>query len=339
MKFALGHTFKSEDMLQNFNVKRLKVSVKACKQMNGEHTKDNFIRKLFGYALSLIVMDIIERNVTFWFPLTGSRKCNLHMQKYTGARFKRLRQYGKWIDVDIIASNFAGYQIGFYMYGNRTPRVKPVYISKYLTKKITDNTNKGMPYGEGCIDTRIQDYFKDIQKKYTSLSDKDLKIILTYMFKQLYLLNSYGGDTLIQSKRFWFYVGRLKVDSIEWYKYYIRKLAVKLRIKYKRAHPNWDGYLYFSRTERQFQEYLQQKRFGCRPKKYFDFDNVMVYQIFDECKIMERRSRYFFRFKRPVAMNYKFFLKHLRENVELFSIQPYRKFKDILISNYNYEYL
>jgi len=32
------------------------------------------------------------------------------------------------------------------MYGNRTPRVKNIYVNSKLKNKITDNTNKGMQY-------------------------------------------------------------------------------------------------------------------------------------------------------------------------------------------------
>jgi hypothetical protein len=38
---------------------------------------------------------------------------------------------------------FTGYQIGFYMYGNRVPRIKHIYLNKELRNKIANNTNLG----------------------------------------------------------------------------------------------------------------------------------------------------------------------------------------------------
>nr|DAR62396.1 MAG TPA: hypothetical protein [Bacteriophage sp.] len=45
------------------------------------------------------------------------------------------------------------------------------------------------------------------------------------------------------------YIGFLKKDSIKYYKYYIKKLARKIRILYKRMKIKWDGYYYFALTE------------------------------------------------------------------------------------------
>ena len=66
------------------------------------------------------------------------------MKKVQDEAFKNLRRSGKWKDVDFISSNFTGYELGFYMYGIRDPRVKTIYVNKELKNKITENTNKGM---------------------------------------------------------------------------------------------------------------------------------------------------------------------------------------------------
>jgi hypothetical protein len=65
------------------------------------------------------------------------------MKRVTGKDFQRLRKSGKWNDVDFINSNFSGYEIGFYMLGNRTPRVKTVYVDKQTKETITKYTNLG----------------------------------------------------------------------------------------------------------------------------------------------------------------------------------------------------
>jgi hypothetical protein len=68
------------------------------------------------------------------------------MQRMTGDQFKALRKGGKWKDVDYLKSFFTGYQLGLFMYGNRTPRVKSIYVNKELRNKITENTNNGKQY-------------------------------------------------------------------------------------------------------------------------------------------------------------------------------------------------
>jgi hypothetical protein len=46
------------------------------------------------------------------------------------------------------------------MLGNRTPRVKKVYVDKALRDKITSNTNNKFQYGDSNNDKYIQDYYQ-----------------------------------------------------------------------------------------------------------------------------------------------------------------------------------
>jgi hypothetical protein len=75
---------------------------------------------------------------------------------------------------------------------------------------------------------------------------------MLYGIKQLYLINSYGGDTLVRKKDFWFYCGRLMNDSLKFFYYYKRKMSIKLKVLYKRKHVEWDGYYYFALNNKQY---------------------------------------------------------------------------------------
>ena len=50
------------------------------------------------------------------------------------------------MDIDILNSNFSGYEIVLKMYGNRTERYKTVYVDNRLKSKITNNVNNGKQY-------------------------------------------------------------------------------------------------------------------------------------------------------------------------------------------------
>jgi hypothetical protein len=65
------------------------------------------------------------------------------MKKVRGEDFKNLKKAGKWKDVGLTASNFTGHELGLYMYGERDPRIKTIYVNKYLKDKITKYTNEG----------------------------------------------------------------------------------------------------------------------------------------------------------------------------------------------------
>jgi hypothetical protein len=54
---------------------------------------------------------------------------------------------------------------------------------------------------------------------------------------------------LVKTKNLWCYIGNLKKNALEHFKYYRKKLAAKIRIVYKRKKIQWDGYYYFALTE------------------------------------------------------------------------------------------
>lgn len=146
MNYSLGYAFTADDLFENFPYKKLKFDCKKCFDITGNRHRDILVKKIFKEGVRLVLNDIIDNNATFELPLRGNKKCDIHMQRVSGEEFKTLRNNGKWKDVDYLKSLFAGYRLGFYMYGNRTPRIKYIYVDKELRNKIIENTNKGKQY-------------------------------------------------------------------------------------------------------------------------------------------------------------------------------------------------
>lgn len=339
-QYALGCAFSVNDLFLNFPYDKLTITCKQCKSITGNNHRDVLVKRIFRESVKLIINDIICNNITFWLPLTGKKKCNIHMQRVYGEKFKNLRKAGKWKEVDIIKSLFTGYQIGFYMLGDRTPRVKTLYVSKQLNDQITLNTNNGMQYGDSKHDKVINDYYNDIYSKFPQVPKQDIIRILKFSWKSVYLHNSYGGDLLISDKEIWCYFGSLKKDPLDHFYYYIKKLTVKLRVLYKRKKIEWDGYYYFALSDKQYDYYLSQKNKKGRPKKYFKFNNIQLYQLLDECKINEHCKRYIFRIPYISKLNMKHFIYELEtDKAEHIITRDPLKFKDILVSDNEYEAL
>lgn len=339
-RYALGCSFNISDLFFNFPYKKLKLNCRDCLEITGDAHRSLLVKKIFRASMKIVIQDIVERNVTFWLPLTGDKKCNMHMKRVSGKDFQKLRQAGKWDDIDIVNSNFSGYEIGFYMLGKRTPRVKTVYVNKQTREAISRYTNIGKQYGDGNIDTKISDYYLQIYRQFPEVPQEDIKRILTFAWKSVYLHNSYGGDLLISGDSMWYYIGNLRKSSLQHFHYYIRKLTVKLRVLYKRKKIDWDGYYYFALSDSQYSNYISQKNKKGRPRKNFNFGSVYLYQILDECKINEHYKRYIFRVPFIARVKQKFFIKELiSKDAELIITREPLKFKDILIHENKYEVL
>lgn len=190
------------------------------------------------------------------------------------------------------------------------------------------------------VEKTIQDYYEQIFAEFPTIPQEDIKRILQYGYKSLYLHNSYGGDVLIKRNEFWFYVGSLMKNSLSFYRYYRMKMRVKLRVMYKRKKIPWDGYYYFGLTANQYQEYLDQHNKKGRPRKNFVFNNVFMYKIYDECAALD--SAYVALFRIPTLTDYKFVRyekKLVTDKAELILTRKPPKFSDIVLSAFDYQFI
>ena len=186
----------------------------------------------------------------------------------------------------------------------------------------------------------IQDYYEKIYELYPTVPKEDIKRILQFGWKSLYLHNSYGGDVLIKRRDFWFYTGSLMNNSLKWFNYYIKKMVVKLRVMYKRKQIPWNGYYYFALTKNQYEEYLKQKNRRGRPRKNFTFSKVVLYKIYDECNISEYNHVAIFKVPMPMEFGMTHYKEELiTDKAECILEREPLKFNDILLSVYDYEYV
>lgn len=142
---AMGCAFNLNEMFMNFPYNKLKLTCNDCKRINNNLHKDMLVKKIFRESMKMVLNDVIDNNITFQLP-TGKKKCDIHMKKVQDEAFLNLRKSGKWSDINLLSSNFTGHELGLYMYGEKDPRIKTIYVNKELKDKITKNTNKGMQY-------------------------------------------------------------------------------------------------------------------------------------------------------------------------------------------------
>lgn len=145
MFYKTGYCFTSIDLLENLNKKELGISTKLYKEYKAD-TLSEFCAQILTYCFYLIILDIIEKNVTFVFPLNGGREANLSVKCFDGEQFRQMYVAGKFQGIDFLCSNFKGYQIYFYYNYKGGVREKPIYINSALKKKFYENINNGMVY-------------------------------------------------------------------------------------------------------------------------------------------------------------------------------------------------
>ncbi len=339
MRYALGYAWKLNELYQNFNSAALKIDGVSLTRLYGDEHKKKLCYRVFRECVKLIINDIIENDVEFQLP-TGSRKTSLLMHTYRDEAFKKARKNGKFKEVDFLNSNFVANQINLYMYGHRKiPKTKLVYLNKDYKDRITQYTNSGRVY-YGKIPKTIKDYYQPIKELFPKIPDTDLHKILNFGWRSLYLINSYGGDILIQEPSFWFYIGALSNDSLVHFNYYKTKLRNKIRIMYNRKKIQWDGYYYFGLSEERYTEYLNSKKKKGRPRKNYDFGDILLFKVWDECSLAESNLKYFFKVPYPIDMGFAFYARNFKtKEAEFILEREPLKFKDILTINNDYDFI
>lgn len=187
---------------------------------------------------------------------------------------------------------------------------------------------------------KAQDYYEQLYELYPDIPKRDISRIMQYGLKAFLMHNNYGGDVLLQSPSMWLYCGRLMKDPVKYFEYYKRKMIIKLRINHKRLEIPWDGYYYFSLHKNQYEEYLKQKNKRGRPKKYFKFGNVILYKYFDECNLRNSSAVAIFKILLHLDFGLSLYKPNFKsDKAELILERNPLTFKDILISNYKYQFI
>ena len=143
----LSYCFSPIELFDTFNTKQLKIRKDVVQKKYGLNKKQRICASVLIYCFYLILLDIIENNVTFVLPLFNGKRASIYARPIVGEDFKRARQHGAFKDIDVIASNFTGYQITYsWQSKDGSYTYKPCYISKAFKDAFIDNINKGKQY-------------------------------------------------------------------------------------------------------------------------------------------------------------------------------------------------
>ena len=125
-------------------------------------------------------------------------------------------------------------------------------------------------------------YYKQVKERFPMLSEKQIDKIIKYGLRSFFAHNKFGGDVLLKSNYYTGYVGRLFIN-MKWFAiYYVNKMKLKLRIKYKRSKTVFNGKYYFGFKEHEYQEWFGGSK---RKHKILNFPYIKIYKLYDECAL------------------------------------------------------
>ena len=146
MYYNTGYCFSAYDLFETFNKKQLKIKRDTVQKKYGVNKKQMLCASVLVYCFYLILLDIIENNVTFVLPLFNNKQASIYARPVMGDEFKKARRKGAFADIDILTSNFTGYQLTFSWQTKYGYRYKPVYINKRFKDVFIKHINEGKQY-------------------------------------------------------------------------------------------------------------------------------------------------------------------------------------------------
>lgn len=105
-----------------------------------------FCGQVLAYFIYLVVLDIIENNLTFEFPLTGKHRAYIYVKCYQGEELNHAIRYGAFIGIDFVKSGFKAYRLCYQRVNGNKIYNKSVYISYNLKRWFYDKVNSGKQY-------------------------------------------------------------------------------------------------------------------------------------------------------------------------------------------------
>lgn len=339
MNYATGYAFNAKEVVANFSYKKIKLTHSECEEIIGSRHREYIVEKLLKYCIKLVLDDIIHNNVTFRLPT--SKESYIYLKQFQDERFIEQRKKGRWMAVDFYVSNYTAYQLTYKYHIGGVAIEKPIYCNTEYRDTLTNYVNSGRAYHDGNIKT-VNDYYDKLYELYPTIRQEDIRIMIKYAWRCIYLLNYRKADICISSHtyKFWFLIGTLTRSPLRHFSYYRRKVCIKLRILYNRTGQKWDGYYYFTLTRAEYEEYLNSIKSRGRKKKWFTFYKKILFKIEDEANINGFNRVCLMRIKKPVLIGFSFYKPVLKcENPEVVLVREPLKFKDILTTSNNYKYI
>lgn len=147
MYLSSGPSFKKRDLYEKFDKKKINIPISIYRDKYEAQSLKDFCGDIFFYCVYLIILDIIQNNITFVLPTDCDEFCTIGTRMYEGELFEELYKRNIFDGIDFVASEMKGYNIVCTYYTkSKATREKRIVLSKNLRKMFYDNINSGKKY-------------------------------------------------------------------------------------------------------------------------------------------------------------------------------------------------
>ena len=200
-------------------------------------TAEDYYGTIFNYCFKLIVEYIIENKVRFTSPFS---MFYIDYEIFMEDEFLKHRQIGRLQDIDIVQSDFTGYQLSVFYKAYRNDSLykkRNLYLGPQHKELLLEKINSGEKLY--TIKNVKLDYFIPLVKKeFKKLSLKDINKILSSGMMRMYYALKFQCYLSLQSYKYKtkFFIGNIYFNKED----QINDFFFRTRMKYQKLYA-WDG--------------------------------------------------------------------------------------------------
>ena len=149
---------------------------------------NDYLGFIFLYTLDLIITHVIENKVRFLGPFGNF---HIDFENFQAEEFIKPRQLGRLQDIDIVQSDFTGYQLSFFYKASKNDtliRKRNFYLGKKHKEQFLKKVNSGEKM-YSIKDIGIAEFMPKVYERFSRLPKKDVKkIVYRGLFRMYYAI-------------------------------------------------------------------------------------------------------------------------------------------------------
>lgn len=310
MKYSFGHSICATDLYTRCDETLSDKSEKWFRNTLGfKANRHEYFGHLLTYTFDLIIQHILEHKQRFVGPLN---LFYIDLETFAEDDFMQLRRKGKFQDIDIVESDFKGYQLTYYYKAYKSDayyKKHNIYTGSKHQKLLANHVNNGeVMYS--LRDVRLKRFIPKVCEYCPGLTKHEAnRIIMTGMTRMYYAIKQ-GCYVSLDSKRLLeslFFVGRFYLNperQIKDYFFRYRMKAKKLLIWSKE--PKWNHH-YIGIDIKRMQEWSKLNGTARPHKSWVWFEDVVARKQLD---VVCRNSTNIYIFELTMQKKYQWKLNH-----------------------------
>lgn len=168
-------------------------------------------------------------------------------------------------------------------------------------------------------------YFDKIQEKFPELSETQIKNIVYYGIRALYMMTYYNVDIKCQQREFFAYFGEILHKESEYMKYRKLKMTAKYRILYSREKKPYSGKYYFMLSKEMHDKMPKNKKSG----EKWPIGSIRAYKIQEEAMLQDGTYLYEMDWPKDVGYRKKIFTEDIKHYKCIAKRKDFRTFEPL----------